>query len=176
MAAGGIGVCFRLREVGKMPSPGRVLRYVFGPYELDIAKGRLRKYGVRMRLERKPLQLLLALLEQPGTLVTRNDLRRRLWGEDVFVDFENGLNVAVKKLRTALGDSAEAPVYVETIAGEGYRFIGSVETVLAGADHEELQPAETEFLPVANNQPVMPLVEQLRPHFWPRAALAVAVV
>jgi DNA-binding winged helix-turn-helix (wHTH) protein/tetratricopeptide (TPR) repeat protein len=159
-----------------MPSPDRVLRYVFGPYELDIAKGRLRKYGVRMRLERKPLQLLLALLEQPGTLIRRNDLRRRLWGEDVFVDFENGLNVAVKKLRTALGDSAEAPVYVETIAGEGYRFIGTVETVLAGADQEELQPAETEFLPVANNEPVMPLVEQLRPHFWPRAALAVAVV
>lgn len=108
-----------------MSSPDRALRYVFGPYELDLAKWRLRKYGVRLRLERKPLQLLLALLEQPGNLVKRNDLRCRLWGEDVFVDFENGLNVAVKKLRAALGDSAEAPVYVETIAGEGYRFTGS---------------------------------------------------
>ena len=166
----------RLREVGKMPSPDRALRYVFGPYELDIAKGRLRKYGVRMRLERKPLQLLLALLERPGILVTRNELRRRLWGEDVFVDFENGVNVAVKKLRTALGDSAEAPVYVETIAGEGYRFIGNVETVWAGADQEELQPAETEFHPIAKNDSVTPLVQQPSRYFWPRAALAVAVV
>lgn len=159
-----------------MPSPDRVLRYVFGPYELEIAKGRLRKYGVRIRLERKPFQLLLALLEQPGTLVTRNDLRRRLWGEDVFVDFENGVNVAVKKLRTALGDSAEAPVYVETIAGEGYRFKGSVETVLSGADHKELEPAETEFLPISKNEPVTALVQQSSGRFWPRAALAIAVV
>jgi DNA-binding winged helix-turn-helix (wHTH) protein/tetratricopeptide (TPR) repeat protein len=166
----------RLREVGKMPSPDRALRYVFGPYELDIAKGRLRKYGVRMRLERKPLQLLLALLERPGVLVTRNELRRRLWGEDVFVDFENGVNVAVKKLRTALGDSAEAPVYVETIAGEGYRFVGTVEAVLAGADHEEVQSAEIEFIPIPKNDPVAPLVQQPGGRFWPRAALAIAVV
>jgi TolB-like protein/tetratricopeptide (TPR) repeat protein/DNA-binding winged helix-turn-helix (wHTH) protein len=87
----------------------------------------LRKFGQRVRLERKPWQLLISLLERPGELVTRAELQRAVWSADVFVDFEHGLNVAVRKLRAALNDSVENPKYIETVASEGYRFIGIVE-------------------------------------------------
>src|SRR5512138_1471918 len=76
--------------------------YRFAPYEADAVRSELRKHGIRIRLERKPWLLLLKLLERPGELVTRAELHRALWGEDTFVDFEHGLNVAVKKLRAAL--------------------------------------------------------------------------
>ena len=85
------------------PSPDRAtLLYRFGPFEVDLKRSELRKFGIRVRLERKPWQLLLALLERPGELVTRVELERKLWDDRVFVDFEHGINVAVKKLRTAL--------------------------------------------------------------------------
>src|SRR5206468_12661173 len=93
----------------------------FGPFEADLRKFELRKFGIRVRLERKPWYLLLALLERPGELVTRSELARTLWGDGVFVDFENGLNVVVKEVREALGDSADTPRYTEAIPGEGYR-------------------------------------------------------
>jgi len=114
-------------------TPAPILFYRFGPYEADISRNHLRKFGLRVRLERKPWQLLIALLQRPGELVTRLELQRALWGDDVFVDFEHGLNVAVKKLRGALNDSAEAPVYVETVAGQGHRFIAEVERVFPDA-------------------------------------------
>jgi TolB-like protein/DNA-binding winged helix-turn-helix (wHTH) protein/Tfp pilus assembly protein PilF len=100
--------------------------YRFAPYEVDAVRGELRKLGIRIRLERKPWLMLVKLLERPGELVTRAELHRALWGEDTFVDFEHGLNVAVKKLRAALCDSLDAPRYIETVPGEGYRFIASV--------------------------------------------------
>lgn len=118
--------------------------YRFGPFEVDVHRSQLRKSGVRLRLERKPLQLLLALLERPGELVSRGELESRLWAEGVFVDFEHGLNVAVKKVRDILGDSAAEPRYIETVAGEGYRFIAPVEVV-------ETAPPACE--PVAAPQP-----------------------
>jgi TolB-like protein/DNA-binding winged helix-turn-helix (wHTH) protein/lipoprotein NlpI len=114
-------------------TPAPILFYRFGPYEADISRNQLRKFGLRVRLERKPWQLLIALLQRPGELVTRLELQHALWGDDVFVDFEHGLNVAVKKLRGALNDSAEAPVYVETVAGQGHRFIAEVERVFPDA-------------------------------------------
>jgi enoyl-CoA hydratase/carnithine racemase/DNA-binding winged helix-turn-helix (wHTH) protein/Tol biopolymer transport system component len=102
----------------------------FGPFELNSATGELRKHGIRVRLQGKPLQVLLALLESPGAVVTREELQRRLWAEDTFVDFEGGLNTAAKRLRITLGDSADQPRYVETLARSGYRFIAPViETV-----------------------------------------------
>src|SRR2546422_601848 len=82
--------------------PTAVLLYRFGPYEADLTRDELRKFGLRIRLEPKPWHLLIALLQRPGELVTRSELQRALWGEDVFVDFEHGLNVAVKKLRAML--------------------------------------------------------------------------
>lgn len=103
--------------------------YRFGPFEADVRNAELRKFGIRVRVERKPWQLLLALLRTSGQLVARAELERQLWPDGVFVDFEHGLNVAVKKLRAALCDSAEEPHYIETVAREGYRFIAAVETI-----------------------------------------------
>lgn len=102
----------------------RVFR--FGVFEADEAAGELRKHGLRIKLHAQPLQVLLMLLERPAELVTREEMRQRLWGQDTFVDFDHGLNSAVNKIREALGDSAARPRYVETISGKGYRFIAPV--------------------------------------------------
>jgi DNA-binding winged helix-turn-helix (wHTH) protein/TolB-like protein/tetratricopeptide (TPR) repeat protein len=99
----------------------------FGRFELDPVAGDLYRDGRRVRLQEHPRQVLVALLERPGELVTREALRERLWRSDTFVDFEHGLNTAVKKARRALGDSAETPKYIETLARRGYRFIGPIE-------------------------------------------------
>ncbi len=89
----------------------------FGPFELDPSLGELRKDGVRIPIQEKPLLLLLALLERQGDLVTRAELHQRLWHDETFVDFDTGLNTAVRKLRAALGDESESPRYIETIPG-----------------------------------------------------------
>ena len=99
----------------------------FGPYEADLATGEVRRDGQKVALQDKPFQILALLLRRPGELVTREELRSRLWPADTFVDFEHGLNTAVKKLRQALDDSAEEPRYVETLPRRGYRFIAAVE-------------------------------------------------
>jgi eukaryotic-like serine/threonine-protein kinase len=99
----------------------------FGAYELDLRAGLLRKDGIRIRCQEQPLQVLAALAERPGELVTREELRRRLWPQDTFVDFDHALNTAIKKIRAALNDDADAPRYIETVPRRGYRFIASVE-------------------------------------------------
>lgn len=95
----------------------------FADFELDTAAGELRKRDLRLHLEGQPIQVLAILLENPGELVTREELRRRLWPADTFVDFEHGINTAVKRLRQALGDSADAPRFIETLPRRGYRFV-----------------------------------------------------
>jgi len=95
----------------------------FGPFEADLASQELRKQGVRLRLPRQSFQILKMLLERPGEVVTREELRAKLWPADTFVDFDHGLNAAVKRLRDALGDTAENPRFVETLPRLGYRFI-----------------------------------------------------
>jgi len=95
----------------------------FGVFEVDLRSGELRKSGARLNLQQQPLQLLSVLLEQPGELVTREELRKRLWPDDTFVDFDHGLNAAVKRLRDTLGDSADSPRFIETVPRRGYRFI-----------------------------------------------------
>jgi TolB-like protein/DNA-binding winged helix-turn-helix (wHTH) protein/Tfp pilus assembly protein PilF len=99
----------------------------FGPYLVDLAAGEVRKNGSLIRLQEKPLRVLALLAERQGQLVTREELQKRLWPEDTFVDFETGLNTAVSKLRDALSDSAETPRYIETIPRRGYRFLVAVE-------------------------------------------------
>jgi len=106
------------------PAP-RIAR--FGVFELDIAAGELRKSGARLRLQEQPLQLLALLLERAGDVVTREELRQKLWSADTFVDFDHSLNTAVNKLRETLGDSASSPRYIETLARRGYRFIAPVQ-------------------------------------------------
>lgn len=99
----------------------------FGVFEVDLAAGELRKNGARIRLQEQPFQVLAALLQHSGQVVTRDDLRASIWPADTFVDFDHSLNTAVNKIREALGDSAASPQYVETLAKRGYRFIAPVE-------------------------------------------------
>jgi cholera toxin transcriptional activator len=101
-------------------------RYRFGLFEADGRTGELRKDGKRVRLQEQPFQVLLMLLERPLELVSREEIRQRLWPADTFVDFDHGLNTAVNKLRDALGDSASNPRFIETLARRGYRFIAPV--------------------------------------------------
>jgi len=113
-----------------MDSPGvgeGVVR--FGVFDLDLATGELRKSGIRLRLQEQPFRVLAMLLERPGQLVTRDELRGRIWPDAVFVDFEHGLHKAVNKLRVALGEAADSPRFVETLARRGYRFIAPVEGI-----------------------------------------------
>jgi TolB-like protein/Tfp pilus assembly protein PilF len=98
----------------------------FGAFELDLRTRELRRKGVKIRVQEQPLQLLALLLEHPGELLTREELRQRLWHTDTFVDFDHGLNTAVNRLRTALGDSAENSRFIETLPRQGYRFVGEV--------------------------------------------------
>jgi DNA-binding winged helix-turn-helix (wHTH) protein len=104
----------------------------FGPFEVDVGAGELRKQGRRIKLQEQPLQVLLALLERPGDLITRHELHRRLWPNGTFVGFEDGLNTAVMRLRSALADRAARPRYIETRPRRGYRFIGQVDRAAAG--------------------------------------------
>ena len=98
----------------------------FGVFELDLRAGELRKHGLRVRLQEQPFQVLAMLLEHAGEVVTREELQKKLWPADTFVDFDHGLNKAINKLREALGDSAESPRFVETVARRGYRFLAEV--------------------------------------------------
>lgn len=100
----------------------------FGVFELDLAAGELRKNGTKLRLQEQPFQVLALLLERPGDVVTREELRQKLWPADTFVDFDHSLNTAVNKLRETLGDSASSPRFIETLARRGYRFIAPVQS------------------------------------------------
>jgi Tol biopolymer transport system component/DNA-binding winged helix-turn-helix (wHTH) protein len=100
----------------------------FGAFELDLSAGELRKHGLKIKLQDQPFQILAMLLEHPGQLVTREQLHQKLWPDGTFVDFEHGLNAAIQRLRQALGDSADNPRFVETLARRGYRFVAPVDS------------------------------------------------
>ena len=110
-----------------MKATGGIPKTRFGPYEVDLRSGELYKHGIRMKLQDQPFQILALLLERPGDVVTREEIRQRLWPADTFVDFDTSLNSAIKKLRDVLADSAEEPRYIETLPRRGYRFIAHVE-------------------------------------------------
>src|SRR6266571_1571452 len=116
-----------------IPRSVRAVR--FGPFEVDLRAGELRKQDRRIRLPDQPLHILTVLLEHPGEMVTREELRQRLWPADTFVDFDHGLNNAINRLREALGDSVEKPTYIETISrrGGGHRSSGRAGIPEAGA-------------------------------------------
>src|ERR1017187_1892415 len=103
----------------------RIVR--FSVFELDLAAGELRKNGAKLRLQEQPFQVLALLLERAGDVVTREEMRQKLWPADTFVDFDHSLNTAVNKLRETLGDSASSPRFIETLARRGYRFIAPVQ-------------------------------------------------
>jgi TolB-like protein/DNA-binding winged helix-turn-helix (wHTH) protein/Tfp pilus assembly protein PilF len=142
------------------PSAPRIVR--FGVFEVDLHTGELRKQGLKVKLHGQPVQILALLLERPGELVTREELKEKLWPADTFVDFEHGLNAAVKKLRAALEDSADNPRFVETLPRRGYRFIPPVEGL------GQAPPAQV--------APEVPTAPVRRARFQPAWLAALAVV
>ena len=130
----------------------------FGPYEVDRRNREVRKYGVRLKLAGQPLEILLLLVERAGEVVTREELKQRLWPEDVFVDFERSLNSAVKKLRAALSDNPENPRYIETQPRKGYRFIAQVEAT-SSVPIPPIEEVSRQEQPIA---PAAPLPENPR--------------
>ncbi len=138
-----------IREVG------RIIR--FGAFEIDLHTGELRRNGLKVRLQEQPFQVLALMLERPGEVVTREDLRTRLWPADTFVDFDHSLNAAIKRLRDALGESAESPIFIETVARRGYRFI-------------------TPAIPTAPVMPTAPAAPKPNRYYWPVALVSAGVV
>jgi len=118
----------------------------FGTYEVDLQSGEVRKSGVRIRIQQQPIKLLETLLERPGEVVTREELRSRLWPHESFGDFDQAVNIAIAKLRSALGDSAENPRYIETLPKRGYRFIAEVSL-------DNAEPATKKAVSAAENRP-----------------------
>ena len=99
----------------------------FGVFQIDVRAAELRKNGVKLKLQEQPFRVLCLLLEHPGEVISRDELRNRLWPADTFVDFDHGLNAAIKRLRDTLGESADSPVFIETLAKRGYRFIAPID-------------------------------------------------
>src|SRR5580704_11456752 len=114
-------------------------RYRFGPFELNTGEESLARNGTRVKVQDLPYRLLAMLVERPGEIVTRDEVRQRLWPDNTFVEFDNSLGVAIRKVRDALNDDVEAPRYVETVPRRGYRFVSPV-TVLSS--EVAAQPAE----------------------------------
>src|SRR5207247_4708676 len=135
-------------------------RIRFGIYEVDLAAGELRKSGIRIRLQEQPFLVLRYLLEHAGDIVTREELRQKLWPADTFVDFDHSLNTAVNKLREALGDSASSPRYLETVARRGYRFLAPVESAHSGPKDAGTEPLVTQL----NGSPLHPELDVPLPH------------
>lgn len=126
-------------------------RYRFGVFELDAATGELRRKGLRVKLHTQPFQVLSMLLERPGEMLSREEICRELWPEGTFVDYEHGLNSAINRLREALGDKANNPRFIETLARRGYRFLAPVERINPHQD------------PLAVAPPPLPMESSIRP-------------
>jgi TolB-like protein/DNA-binding winged helix-turn-helix (wHTH) protein/Tfp pilus assembly protein PilF len=120
--------------------PSSVVR--FGTYEVSLQSGEVRKAGLRIRVQQQPMKLLEILLERPGEVITREELRSRVWTDESFGDFDQAVNIAIAKLRSALGDSAENPRFIETLPKRGYRFIADVSVVDADARPKRPEPAD----------------------------------
>jgi TolB-like protein/DNA-binding winged helix-turn-helix (wHTH) protein/Tfp pilus assembly protein PilF len=152
-----------------IPSDSRsVLR--FGPFQVDLASGELHKHGVRLRLQEQPFQILVMLLENPGEVVTRDELRNKLWSADTFVDFDVGLNNAVLRLRNVLGDSADSPRFIETLPRRGYRFIAQVDRPVPAQVPENTRPSTAGYQQEAFASPASATSQVARPPLeWFRA-------
>jgi len=153
----------------------------FGPFELSERDGELRKNGVRIKLQEQPFRVLVELLANAGTLVTREELQQKLWPADTFVDFDVGLNSAIRKIRQALGDDADHPRYIETAAKRGYRFLVPVTKTTGDAGVNSESPATPSASVLATSlQPETQIAERSTPHMkyfrWSFLLIALAVV
>ncbi len=146
----------------------------FGPYALDLRSGELRKFGVRVKMGEQPFQILVMLLESPGEMVSREELRAKLWVDDTFVDFDHGLNSAVQRLRDCLSDTAEKPLWVETIPRRGYRFVGKVEWSNGVPHAGSLKDEKTEAAPTPGRAEPVGATNQRK--FGNAARLAAALI
>jgi TolB-like protein/DNA-binding winged helix-turn-helix (wHTH) protein/Flp pilus assembly protein TadD len=143
-------------------------RLRFGVFDLDLQAGELRKHGLRIRLQEQPFEVLAMLLERPGEVVTREELQKKLWPADTFVDFNHGLNKAINKVREALSDSAESPRFVETVARRGYRFLAEVEVADAARPETAATPPTRTEAPSSPEPVGKPAMRKLvlRPVAW----------
>jgi Tol biopolymer transport system component/DNA-binding winged helix-turn-helix (wHTH) protein len=157
-----------------MPSYGtREVR--FSVFEVDLRAGELRRNGVKVKIQNQPFQILAMLLERPGEIITRDEMQARLWPAETFVDFDHGLNSAIRRLRDALGDSAESPTFVETLGRRGYRFVFPVEKLAEerpnrGEGHGN--PGLAEVVPISGPEPDPPQPSPVARHWKLKAALA----
>ena len=137
---------------------GPIIR--FGTFEADVRSGELRKRGVKIKVGDQPFSILAILLAAPGQVITRDEIQKRLWPADTFVDFDRGLNKAINRLRDALGDSAESPTFIETLPKRGYRFIGNIDPSPPTGDLERVrsQPetVQSEPFPTSAAPRIMP--------------------
>jgi TolB-like protein/DNA-binding winged helix-turn-helix (wHTH) protein/Tfp pilus assembly protein PilF len=141
----------------------------FGVFELDLRAGELRKHGFRVRLQAQPFHVLALLLEHAGEVVTREELQKKLWPADTFVDFDHGLNKAINKIREALSDSAESPRFVETVARRGYRFLAEVKAADAASALSPEFPTQLQPAAVAADPPDLAGKLPLPPKGLPRS-------
>ena len=133
------------------PAPAR--RYRFGVFEADATTGELRRQGIRIKINAQPFQVLLMLLERPGEVLTREEISQALWSDGTFVDYDHGVNSAVNRIREALGDAANSPRYIETLARRGYRFVAPVQRL---NPERETHPASVEPAPTLVEQQSFP--------------------
>jgi cholera toxin transcriptional activator len=145
-----------------------ISKYTFDEFEADLKSAELRRQGVRLRLQLQPFQVLVALLERPQEVITRDELRQRLWPGDTFVDFDHSLNTAIAKLRDVLGDSASSPRYVETIAKRGYRFLATVAAIEETGPIAS-PPADAGVIPAPASKPSESPSEGMKTSEFPRA-------
>src|SRR6202521_5837157 len=135
LGRGVLDFCAQCKFAMEPLSPNSVVR--FGTFEVSFQSGEVRKSGLRIRVQQQPLKLLEILLEHPGEVVTREELRSRVWPNESFGDFDQALNIAIGKLRSALEDSAENPRFIETLPKRGYRFIADVSVLDADARQKQ---------------------------------------
>jgi TolB-like protein/DNA-binding winged helix-turn-helix (wHTH) protein/cytochrome c-type biogenesis protein CcmH/NrfG len=154
----------------------RSRRLRFGVFELDGVAGELRKNGARVRVSGQPLRVLELLVQRPGDLVTRGELRNELWPADTFVDFEHNLNTAVKRLRAALGDSADSPRFIETVPRRGYRFLAPVELVEPTRVADVAAAATSPVAKEVTGSPAASLTASAPRRWWPAVAGGVLMV
>lgn len=155
----------------------------FGPYEVNLRSGELRKFGLRIKMGEQPLRILALLMERQGELVTREELRSQLWSQDTFVDFDHSLNSAVQRLRESLSDTAGKAQWIETVPRRGYRFVGAVDWIKSNgvASTAPVPPAQPEPRPRSSPEPAAvegSLPNKNRPlvYRWRFALAAVALV
>ena len=149
--------------------PSSPVRFRFGEFEVDSCARELRKQGERIRLQEQPFQVLLFLIQRTGQVVSREEMRSQIWPKGTFVDFDHGLNTAIKKIRVALGDSANVPRYVETIPRRGYRFLVPVEVVT----NEDCERAASPSVLPAKSEGIGARLSHLR---WAAVILLVPVL